>query len=385
MMRSLAVVAGGVSLLCAASAVAQEVEYTKFFGSGSYQLTFDSSDREGNDEGHGVHFSLGYFLTRHFAVEAAADYSWFSGSEAGDRDSEARAIKFGGLFAFSRNAQFEPYFGLGAGLANNKFKDPSDTRRRAFGEATLGVMAPIGDWWGIRGEVAYRYTDGIPRQVAGTARNSANEAMLRVGLMFPLAKQTAGVTVPEPQPRRVRDSDGDGVPDHLDECPDTPPGVRVDARGCPLDSDGDGVPDYLDECPGTPAGVQVDERGCPVTTEIERKFEDVNFGFDQDQLTSYAQSTLDRTAQELRELIQKDPGLRVSVEGHTDSIGPAEYNVGLGERRARSVRDYLAGKGIERERMDISSGGETRPIASNDTAKGRLLNRRVEIRAKGSR
>ena len=59
------------------------------------------------------------------------------------------------------------------------------------------------------------------------------------------------------------DSDGDGVPDHLDKCPDTPPGVQVDQHGCPIDSDGDGVPDYLDKCPNTPRGCPVDEHGCP--------------------------------------------------------------------------------------------------------------------------
>jgi OmpA-OmpF porin, OOP family len=60
------------------------------------------------------------------------------------------------------------------------------------------------------------------------------------------------------------DSDGDGVPDYLDKCPNTPTGVVVDAAGCPLDSDGDGVPDYLDKCPNTPTGVQVDADGCPI-------------------------------------------------------------------------------------------------------------------------
>jgi OOP family OmpA-OmpF porin len=65
------------------------------------------------------------------------------------------------------------------------------------------------------------------------------------------------------------DSDGDGVPDYLDKCPDTPAGVKVDAQGCPLDSDGDGVPDYLDKCPDTPAGVKVDAQGCPVVAQPE--------------------------------------------------------------------------------------------------------------------
>ena len=63
------------------------------------------------------------------------------------------------------------------------------------------------------------------------------------------------------------DTDGDGVPDYLDQCPDTPQGVTVDTNGCPFDTDGDGVPDYMDQCPGTPQGVAVDERGCPFDTD----------------------------------------------------------------------------------------------------------------------
>jgi OOP family OmpA-OmpF porin len=60
------------------------------------------------------------------------------------------------------------------------------------------------------------------------------------------------------------DADGDGVADADDRCPNTPAGVRVDASGCPLDSDGDKVPDYLDKCADTPAGTQVDANGCPL-------------------------------------------------------------------------------------------------------------------------
>ncbi len=59
------------------------------------------------------------------------------------------------------------------------------------------------------------------------------------------------------------DSDGDGVPDGIDQCPDTPVGAKVDAVGCPIDSDGDGVPDGIDRCPDTPHGATVDALGCP--------------------------------------------------------------------------------------------------------------------------
>jgi len=63
------------------------------------------------------------------------------------------------------------------------------------------------------------------------------------------------------------DSDADGVPDGIDACPGTAPGWPVDARGCPIDSDGDGVPDGADRCPGTPAGTKVDAAGCPVDSD----------------------------------------------------------------------------------------------------------------------
>ncbi|QKQ28084.1 thrombospondin type 3 repeat-containing protein [Candidatus Reidiella endopervernicosa] len=65
----------------------------------------------------------------------------------------------------------------------------------------------------------------------------------------------------------VLDSDGDGVLDDKDRCPDTPKGVAVDAVGCPLDSDGDGVVDMHDQCPDTPKGAAVDTKGCQLDSD----------------------------------------------------------------------------------------------------------------------
>ncbi|MDR5898363.1 OmpA family protein [Halomonas vilamensis] len=167
------------------------------------------------------------------------------------------------------------------------------------------------------------------------------------------------------------DSDGDGVPDYRDQCPGTPAGVAVDAKGCPLDSDGDGVPDYRDQCPDTPAGVEVNALGCPESLILEG----VNFEFDSAQLTSAARQELAIVGERLA----NNPGVRVSIEGHTDSVGSAAYNKELSQRRAESVASYLQQYGVDADRMMATGYGEERPIASNDTDEGRAENRRVEL------
>lgn len=65
------------------------------------------------------------------------------------------------------------------------------------------------------------------------------------------------------------DSDGDGILDSKDMCPNTPSRVIVDEFGCPVDTDKDGVPDYLDSCPATPKGTIVDEKGCPLDSDTD--------------------------------------------------------------------------------------------------------------------
>ncbi len=72
------------------------------------------------------------------------------------------------------------------------------------------------------------------------------------------------------------DSDGDGVYDGIDECPDTPQGAEVDARGCPTDSDDDGVYDGIDECPDTPRGAEVDEEGCPTDGDNDGVYDGID-------------------------------------------------------------------------------------------------------------
>jgi len=178
------------------------------------------------------------------------------------------------------------------------------------------------------------------------------------------------------------DSDGDGVPDYMDNCPNTPAGAPVDAQGCPLDSDGDGVPDYMDRCPNTPAGTEVDRQGCPipepVVEVISYTFEDVFFDFDSAEITDAGEAKLREIGATL--ITIEDPD--IEVHGHTDATGPAEYNMGLSQRRAESVRDWLLENYDEltANQFTVRSFGEEQPIDTNDTRAGRANNRRVEIK-----
>ncbi len=100
------------------------------------------------------------------------------------------------------------------------------------------------------------------------------------------------------------------------------------------------------------------------------------FEFDKADLLPESRPELDR----LVKLMSTYPAMKISVEGHTDSVGTYEYNMKLSGKRAEAVVNYLLASGVSKERISSEGFGYTRPIAPNDTPEGRALNRRVEIR-----
>jgi OOP family OmpA-OmpF porin len=145
--------------------------------------------------------------------------------------------------------------------------------------------------------------------------------------------------------------------------------VTVDSKGCPLDSDGDGVYDYLDKCPNTPKGATVDARGCWVIRGI-------NFNTGESIIDPASYRFLDEVA----DILAQNPALKVEIQGHTDNRGSAAFNQKLSEKRANAVLDYLVQKGVSRDRLTAAGYGFSRPAASNDTPEGRAQNRRVELK-----
>ena len=105
-------------------------------------------------------------------------------------------------------------------------------------------------------------------------------------------------------------------------------------------------------------------------------FSNVQFDFDRAEIKPQYAEILREAARQIRD--REDP--RVIVEGHTCNIGPAEYNMGLSERRAQAVADFLVEQNVDRNAIETRGYGLTRPAYDNDTREGRSLNRRVEMR-----
>jgi outer membrane protein OmpA-like peptidoglycan-associated protein len=106
---------------------------------------------------------------------------------------------------------------------------------------------------------------------------------------------------------------------------------------------------------------------------------DVLFDFDKATLKPDAREKLAK----LSGIALAYPGLKLAVEGHTDSIGSDEYNLTLSEKRAGAVRDYLVSQGLSEGIVTAQGFGKANPVASNDTNQGRAQNRRVELVVSG--
>lgn len=158
-------------------------------------------------------------------------------------------------------------------------------------------------------------------------------------------------------------------------APKPRPKPKPKPKPAPKDSDGDGVIDELDECPGTPAGVAVNAKGCPKVGVKLITLEGVNFNTNSAKIKPESEPILDSAVKVLNE----NPSVHVRVEGHTDSRGTAEYNKALSERRANSVVAYLVSKGIDGDRLSAVGYGESAPVAPNDTAENMYKNRRVDL------
>ena len=367
--------------------------------------------------GFAVGGNMGYSYANGFRPEvdlsyAKSDLKSFTIAQTTDPNpnGQIKALRLflNGWYDFKFSETLKPYVGVGLGAQRSELQ----LFDRTFKTTAFAYQLGAGfNWWFTPKttlSLDYRFVDSRPDHDLGNGNKletklQANQIGLGLKYFFKgestadaAPAETAPVQVVEaPPPPAIVDSDGDGVPDDQDRCPNTPKGQKVGPDGCPLDSDGDGIPDDQDECPNSPAGAKVLPNGCALKGDCRRPkagepvdvngcalnknfiLKGVKFEFDSDRLTAESKVILNDVAETLKSYSD----ITVEVAGHTDDIGTDAYNLGLSERRAIAVKTYLEGRGADGKRLTPVGYGKTTPIDSNQTDEGRENNRRVEFKA----
>lgn len=312
-----------------------------YIAPGVQWLDFNSSIRDTNDTSFNL--GIGYGITDHWSTEI--NYGRFNlNTSSLNEDLDHYRLDF--IYDFNRrsaNSLLTPF--LITGIGHNDFKDDEETT----GSIGFGLKYKLSERFDWR--TGFRVFRGFDDNTTDTSFETA--------LVFNFGKsasrpRVAATLAPTPAP-----------------ASSTPAPVAA-----MTDSDGDGVPDSRDACPDTPRNHQVDSRGCSIMLEeVERIELDVQFDFDRSEVKQQYLAEIRRVADFLRTYTDTVANL----EGHTDSTGTEEYNQGLSQRRVSAVRQVLVQQfGIEPGRITLTAYGESRPRDSNDTPAGQARNRRVE-------
>ena len=330
------------------SLVADENESGFEFAAGVGEYFFDDSRLE--DAAMGI-LNIGYLFDKNWQVEfmyGNPDTTYKPANS--DIDTDFSVLR--GLYYFNQSEYFNPY--VSAGIAATDIYEREDQVL-----VGLGIKMKISDnlFWRLEGN--YHADEGDTSLIA------------MLGYKFGGSSYTP--------PAKPKDSDGDGVFDNVDVCPNSPAGTTVDDTGCAiktdLDTDMDGVFDHLDKCPNTPAKALVDADGCQKELQKEVSV-NLQINFDSDKALVKPEYFAEIEA--VAKFMSEYAGTSVVIEGHTDSRGKAAHNQGLSTRRAEAVAQVLTEQlAIAASRVEAKGLGEDNPIADNETAEGRLANRRV--------
>jgi opacity protein-like surface antigen len=276
---------GAATLIVPRSARAQTGNWELNLHGGAlrYDLEFgDDDDEEGEDENDDTDVLFGARLVRNTSsgFSIGGNFDWVLADQidlpetAEDDDINVNVYFYSAEidYVFNRASRAQFLVGAGFGGQTVSFTDlpgGDESSTDPMIPLALGLKIvddPMDPAWGFRVDVR---DNAVIRDVSDPVEGDEDSEWednfeLSGGISFFFG---GGPRYEEPEP--IGDSDGDGVLDDRDQCPNTPPGTRVDSTGCPVpvDSDNDGVPDDRDQCPNTPAGTEVDSSGCPIVEE----------------------------------------------------------------------------------------------------------------------
>lgn len=258
------------------------------------------------------------------------------------------------VYSLNKRRTFSPYLLVGGGAEYYDVVPDSEDGWDFYANAGIGfVTQPLG-LYGLRFRAEARYVydnfiDGYSdiRYTAGLELPLSPYETPRPTVIAPPAAEPVTIVKTETLTESLADSDGDGVPDAGDKCPETPKGMPVDGVGCGLSQ---------------------------VIT-----LTGVNFEFNKASLTPDSRKILEDVALKIKHFTS----VPMELEGHTDNVGSDGYNLKLSQLRANSVRDFLVGQGVPGDKLTAVGLGESKPVADNATDAGRALNRRVELHIAG--
>jgi OOP family OmpA-OmpF porin len=319
----------------------------------SFGYAWLDNDRNVRDD-----IQVGVTIGKHFNEWISGEFNATRGTYDFDfspsDDLGLTSYSLDALHIFARNSRVSPFVSAGVGAMSYEPDGAKDTHH-LLGQTGLGLMIDLATRNGgatkfsLRPEVKARWT--FPRD--NTPQDKYLDVVASLGFQFSFG-DPAPIAAPPPPPAAA---------------PPPPPPPPPPPQ--PVDSDGDGVFDDRDKCPDTPPGVAVDADGCPRRGAATLK--GVNFEFNSATLTSESRPVLASVAADLK----RYPRLKIELQGHTDNVGADKYNLNLSQKRAQSVREYLLAQGVGEQQLMAKGYGEAEPTADNKTDEGRSQNRRV--------
>lgn len=331
MIKLIAILAA--SVIVSAQALAHEGFELGIAAGTSHALTSDSF-KQASKTGDANQYWIGYGFDKNWGAEIGLDSFDFDGS-----DLKSQAITAAGTYDFLPEHRVHPLAKLGAGTHEMK-NTGGGKHSSAFAKAALGLEADF-RYVSVGALFNYLYMHDV---ISFDGSHSA----LVPALFLSIHEARDGKTVSKSE---------------------APLASVVSAK---KDSDGDGVVDDEDKCPNTKGGLEVNGYGCSFTekasVKLQLEFANGNAVLD---------SKFEGEIKSLADFMAQYPNTKAEIAGHTDNVGKLASNNSLSQKRADSVKNALIKAGVDEKRLTSKGYGPKQPIADNATTEGRQANRRV--------